>query len=88
MGSVLVYQRVKEESGFYMHANIQKTMKATGHILLPLFLHIMQLRLLSYCKAHSFIMCKKKQWKQEQKGFYIKAMQVIGLVKKVLKQDD
>ena len=35
---------------------------------------------------HNFIKYKN-QWKQEQKSFYIKTMQV-GLLKKVLKQDD
>ena len=58
MGSVLVYQRVKEESGFHMHANIQTTVKARGCILLPLFLYIMELCLLSCYKAHNFIICK------------------------------
>ena len=44
-----------------------------------------ELCVLSYYKAQFHYV--QKQWKQEQKGFYIKTMQV-GLVKKVLKQDD
>ena len=35
---------------------------------------------------HNFIMYKK-EYRQEQKGFYVKTMQV-GLVKKLLKQAD